>query len=392
MHANPITVSNMANLPVEVVTEILSRLPVKSVIRLRSTCKWWRSIIDSRHFILFHLNKSHTSLILRHRSQLYSLDLKSLLDPNPFELSHPLMCYSNSIKVLGSSNGLLCISNVADDIALWNPFLRKHRILPSDRFHRPESSLFAARVYGFGHHPPSNDYKLLSITYFVDLHKRTFDSQVQLYTLKSDSWKNLPSMPYALCCARTMGVFVSGSLHWLVTRKLQPDEPDLIVAFDLTSETFCEVPLPATVNGNFDMQVALLGGCLCVVEHRGTGFHVWVMRVYGSRDSWEKLFSLTENHHHEMGSGKLKYVRPLALDDGDRVLFEHNRSKLCWYDLKTGDVSCVKLPSGIGNTIEGTVCVQSLVPPTLLSLRDESQEKNRKKRDDFLSKGFKLTL
>lgn len=131
-----------------------------------------------------------------------------------------------------------------------------------------------------------------------------------------------------------------------------------------------------------------------MVEHRGTGFDVWVMRVYGSRNSWEKLFTLLENndHHEMMGSGKLKYVRPLALDDGDRVLFEHNRSKLCWYDLKTGDVSCVKLPSGIGNTIEGTVCVQSLVPPTLLSLRDESQEKNRKKRDDFLSKGFKLTL
>lgn len=130
------------------------------------------------------------------------------------------------------------------------------------------------------------------------------------------------------------------------------------------------------------MQVALLGGCLCVVEHRGTGFHVWVMRVYGSRDSWEKLFSLTENHHHEMGSGKLKYVRPLALDDGDRVLFEHNRSKLCWYNLKTGDVSCVKITAAIGNTIEGTVCVESLVPPTLLNLRDESQsqEKNGKKR------------
>ncbi|KAG4401428.1 hypothetical protein GLYMA_07G265800v4 [Glycine max] len=372
----------MANLPVEVVTEILSRLPVKSVIRLRSTCKWWRSIIDSRHFVLFHLNKSHSSLILRHRSHLYSLDLKSP-EQNPVELSHPLMCYSNSIKVLGSSNGLLCISNVADDIALWNPFLRKHRILPADRFHRPQSSLFAARVYGFGHHSPSNDYKLLSITYFVDLQKRTFDSQVQLYTLKSDSWKNLPSMPYALCCARTMGVFVSGSLHWLVTRKLQPHEPDLIVSFDLTRETFHEVPLPVTVNGDFDMQVALLGGCLCVVEHRGTGFDVWVMRVYGSRNSWEKLFTLLENndHHEMMGSGKLKYVRPLALD-GDRVLFEHNRSKLCWYNLKTGDVSCVKITAAIGNTIEGTVCVESLVPPTLLNLRDESQsqEKNGKKR------------
>ncbi|TKY53953.1 F-box protein CPR30 [Spatholobus suberectus] len=313
----------MANLPIEVTTEILSRLPVKSVVRLRCTCKWWRSLIDTSHFILFHLSKSETTLILRHRSHLYSLDLK-LLDDKPAELTHPLMCYSNSIKVLGSCNGLLCISNIADDIALWNPFLRKHRILPADRFHRPESSLFAARIYGFGYDAPSNDYKLVSITYFVDLHNRTFDSQVQLYTLKSDAWKNLPSMPYALCCERTMGVFVGGALHWVVTRKLQPDQPDLVVAFDLTRESFREVPLPETVNGHFNMEVALLGGCLCVVENRGSQFDVWVMRKYGSRDSWEKLFTLTQSH--DVGSGKLKSVRPLVFLDGDRVLFVQNRS------------------------------------------------------------------
>jgi len=131
------------------------------------------------------------------------------------------------------------------------------------------------------------------------------------------------------------------------------------------------------------MEVALLGGCLCLVENRGSGFDVWVMRVYGSADSWEKLFTLTEGHLH-VGLPKLKSVRPL-LWDGDRVLLEQNRSKLCWYSLRNGDVSFVKLP-GIGNSIEGTVCVGSLHPPTLLNLHDEREmqglghQKNRKKR------------
>lgn len=382
----------MANLPVEVITEILSRLPVKSLLRCRSTCKCWRTLIDTTHFILFHLTKSHTALIIRHRSHLYSLDPQTLnCDHKPLELTHPLMCYSNSIKVLGSCNGLLCISNVADDIALWNPSLRRHRILPADRFHRPESSLFAARVYGFGFDALSNDYKLVSITYFVDLHNRTFDSQVQLYTLKSDAWRNLPNMPYALCCARTMGVFVSSSLHWVVTRKLEPDQPDLVVAFDLTRERFREVPLPVTVTGNFDMEVALLGGCLSVVENRGNAFDVWVMREYGLRDTWVKLFTLSDNVH--TGSVKFKSVRPLAFDhERDRVLFEQNRSKLCWYDLGSGEVGYVKI-TGMGNSLEGTVCVGSLVPPSLLCHDERLGHENiRKKRDDFLSQGFKLTL
>lgn len=153
------------------------------------------------------------------------------------------------------------------------------------------------------------------------------------------------------------------------------------------------MPLPDSVSGHFDMQVALLGGCLCVVEDRRSAFDVWVMRVYGSRDSWVKLFTLTQSE--DVGSVKLKSVRPLVLE-GDRVLFEQNRTKLCWYDLKSGNLSYVKVP-GVGNTIEGTVSIGSLVPPNLL--RDEESEehrlghdKNRKKRDDFLSQGFKLTL
>ncbi|WVZ25617.1 hypothetical protein V8G54_004161 [Vigna mungo] len=117
----------------------MSRLSMKSVLRLRSTCKWWCSLIDTTHFILFHLSKSHTTLILRHRSHHYTVNLQSL--EKPLEITHPLMCYNNNINVLGFCNNLICISNVVDDIALWNPYLRKHQILPADRFNCLDSSL-----------------------------------------------------------------------------------------------------------------------------------------------------------------------------------------------------------------------------------------------------------
>lgn len=165
-----------------------------------------------------------------------------------------------------------------------------------------------------------------------------------------------------------MGVFVGGALHWVVTRKLEPDQPDLVVAFDLRLESFKEVELPETVKGNFDMNVALLGGCLSVTENRGVtemgmgGFDVWVLKVYGSRDSWCKLLTVAQ-------LCEVKNLRPLAYSrngDGDKVLMEQDRSKLCWYDLKNGDVSCARI-SGLPSLIEGIVCVGSLVPPKLLS-------------------------
>ncbi|KAI9096778.1 hypothetical protein K1719_025957 [Acacia pycnantha] len=66
---------------------------------------------------------------------------------------------------------------------------------------------------------------------------------VKIYSLRTNSWKSIQRMPYALC-ARTMGVFVGGALHLVVTRKLELDSPDLIIAFDLKHENFREVPMP----------------------------------------------------------------------------------------------------------------------------------------------------
>ena len=52
---------------------------------------------------------------------------------------------------------------------------------------------------------------------------------------------------------------------------------------------------------------------------------------------------------------------------------------------------------GMHGLIEATICMESLVPPTLESKNERKKkklesEKTRKKRDDFLSKDFKLTL
>ncbi|KAG4945978.1 hypothetical protein AAZX31_15G110000 [Glycine max] len=391
------------HLPREVLTEILSRLPVRSLLRFRSTSKSWKSLIDSQHLNWLHLTRSltlasNTSLILRVDSDLYQTNFPTL-DP-PVSLNHPLMCYSNSITLLGSCNGLLCISNVADDIAFWNPSLRQHRILPYlpvPRRRHPDTTLFAARVCGFGFDHKTRDYKLVRISYFVDLHDRSFDSQVKLYTLRANAWKTLPSLPYALCCARTMGVFVGNSLHWVVTRKLEPDQPDLIIAFDLTHDIFRELPLPDTggVDGGFEIDLALLGGSLCMtVNFHKTRIDVWVMREYNRRDSWCKVFTLEESR--EMRS--LKCVRPLGYSsDGNKVLLEHDRKRLFWYDLEKKEVALVKI-QGLPNLNEAMICLGTLVPPYFLPRqicrkpRALGCERPRKTRDDFLSQGFKLTL
>jgi len=96
----------MADLPPEIVTGILSLLPVQSLLRFRSTSKSLQSLIDSHNFIL--KNSLNRSLILRHNSNLYQINDFSNLT-TAIKLNLPLKGSNNFISLFGSCNGLLCI-------------------------------------------------------------------------------------------------------------------------------------------------------------------------------------------------------------------------------------------------------------------------------------------
>ncbi|WVY94975.1 hypothetical protein V8G54_034063 [Vigna mungo] len=127
LHAIPV----MANLPVEVITEILSRLSVKLVLGGAP------SSTPPTSSYSISANPTPPSFSVTAPT---STPLTFNPSRNPSK-SLILSCYNNNTKVLGSCNNLICISNVADDIALWNPHLRKHQILLADRFNYPDSSL-----------------------------------------------------------------------------------------------------------------------------------------------------------------------------------------------------------------------------------------------------------
>jgi len=377
-------------LPSEILAEIFSRLPPQSLLRFRSTSESLKSIIDSHNFTNLHLKNSlNFSLILRYNNtDLHHLHFPNLTTAIP--LNHPLF-FTNRIALFGSCNGLLCISSYTE-IAFWNPNIRKHRIIPHLPISVPQSDInihFTFSIHGFGFDPFSSDYKLLRISWFVDVQNLTFDSCVRLFTSKTNSWKVLPNIEYALCHGNTMGVFVenSSSLHWMMTRRYDKFQPLLIVAFNLTLEVFNEVPFPDEIGGeevtnsaSFGIDVAVLGGCLCLIVNHHTKIDVWVMKEYGCRDSWFKVFTL-------MGSCfslPLKSLSPLGYSsDSKKVLLEVNHKKLVWYDLKSEKVSYVE---GIPNFDEAMICVGSLVPPSFPvdNSRKKENRSSKSKRRYFL--------
>ncbi|CAI9303940.1 unnamed protein product [Lactuca saligna] len=59
----------MENLPVELMVDILSRLPVKTIIHCKCVSKKWLDLISDSYFANLHLHKSPSSLMIHHNSE-----------------------------------------------------------------------------------------------------------------------------------------------------------------------------------------------------------------------------------------------------------------------------------------------------------------------------------
>ncbi|XP_059670773.1 F-box protein CPR1-like [Cornus florida] len=325
----------MSEIPLELIADILSRLLVKPLLQFRCVSKSWCALIDSPHFIKSHLNqsiKTNTNrMLILSDFDLFSVDLDSPND-DELELDHPLKNQEDTI-VIGSCDGLLCLRKSPTDIALWNPSTKKHHKLPVTpiEFSRDRWSCDDTR-YGFGYDSVSDDYKVVRITVYsseddvgsFDL----FDSEVKVYSLKLNTWRRIQAFPYYLLYSWRNATFANGALHWAVWETDQVS----IAAFDLGVEEYRLVPRPDYSNKMFEMDVGVLEGWLCVICHSSSICDLWVMKEYGVKESWTRLFSVSPL---EINISPFSIARPLAFSrSGVEVILLQDAQKFVWYDLK----------------------------------------------------------
>ncbi|XP_039033093.1 putative F-box protein At3g16210 [Hibiscus syriacus] len=197
------------------VLEILSKLPVKSLTRFRCVCKPWSSSFETPHFITKHhqnnLKNNNLNLLLKHCHGDTSDDIhyfSQLLtekDQN-FIVKHNihLPFFDNFVHaplVLGLCNGILCLVErvVGHNVALWNPSTREFKIHPQSTVQRPPGLLEFSSFdcFGFGYDSQTDDFKVVRfVTYYFEENLDEglmvdWNNQVELYSLKSDSWKEI---------------------------------------------------------------------------------------------------------------------------------------------------------------------------------------------------------
>ncbi|XP_040996111.1 F-box/kelch-repeat protein At3g06240-like [Juglans microcarpa x Juglans regia] len=301
------------HLPEDVVTEILSTLPVKSLMRFKSVSKAWYALIRNPHFIAKHHNFAISDHNRNHCRRVILERRRATLDTPCFSMhSHDTLEFSgdihlipqlfsediNPVLFIGSCNGIVCAVGIsverfhrgpdpdrAWEIGLWNPATRESKRLPFN--------------FGFGIDLNTNDFKVVKITCFHS--PRHY--QVELYNLTTDSWRVIDASLNSayFICRSIFPSYLNGFCYWLIIPPRCDREHNLLLSFDMSNEMFRETMLPDNARSLVD--IAIINDSVAVMfptysnsRRNDVGisleYEIWVMNESIVECSWTKLFTI----------------------------------------------------------------------------------------------------
>ncbi|XP_073284002.1 F-box/kelch-repeat protein At3g06240-like [Primulina huaijiensis] len=293
----------MADLPEDLLIQILLNLPVKSLVRFRCVSKHWCNLIRSPEFINMHLDhekRDETILVKRfHKGAAETslpLHADKLLDPFLQNLEIPGLDFVVAESILQSScNGLICISPDHKNYYVFNPALHELKQIPTRPFDAAVASKPFIGKVGFGFDPTTNHYKVVSLEKFEDdkinIPLRCF--QPRIYNLSTDSWREIDDEIPSLIDGPYSQVLFKGRCHWVANHMS-------IFSFDFSTEVFGVMELPDPIllenNGEYT-SLSVLNQSFSLIQHAEDNRHdqrtdIWVMEEYGVKESWAKYYSI----------------------------------------------------------------------------------------------------
>ncbi|KAE8021742.1 hypothetical protein FH972_007607 [Carpinus fangiana] len=309
-------------LPEDLSMEILSRLPIKSLMRFKCISKSWCALITDPNFITKHLtslNPQRGAILRRGKGLERRRFLIELNDtrwqelPRLSRLSHETLELSENVdlsqlfqdevsgvQMLGPCNGILCLAGSLKmtkdgdlqpgyEMVLWNPATRESKMLPPTDM---PTSTFTSN-FGFGFDPKTNDYKVIRILNF-DFRQ----CKVEVYSLSTNSWRVIDSSPDPSLFIK-LPRFPSclRGVHYWWAHADDYCHHDGLISFDMRNEVFQKL-LPHLRRGFFlhpediavfnDSVTLILRYC-CEVER---WIDILVLNESGVESTWTRGFTI----------------------------------------------------------------------------------------------------
>ncbi|XP_060190281.1 F-box protein At3g07870-like [Lycium barbarum] len=270
--------TKIMDLPRVIMVEILSRLPIKSIFRVKMVCTNYdyvscprnRPIELSTEFHLPDLRVEGVNFWGEHYSRFNSTLIGS--------------CYGFISILVGDS------WHENQFVYICNPLLGEYVKLSLPKWEKRNRSA----VYGFCSSQASGKYIVLR-SVLKKYRGRPEVTELEVYTLGVDEkWRILgegpfPRMGSFVTLRRTFGdVTVNGALHWI-----NDDDPHAmanIYSFDIGTEKVKPLPAPPGLETpSWCLGLAKLGDKLCLSDSRKSKhLDIWWMKEYGISESWVK--------------------------------------------------------------------------------------------------------
>ncbi|XP_057467685.1 F-box/kelch-repeat protein At3g23880-like [Actinidia eriantha] len=275
--------TSFSYIPEDITFEILSRVPIKSLLRFLCVSKRWRSLVSS--ITAPKIGKSNILVQSYLKSSFLTFhsidedgDVKHVCRPWKKRSSHK---YHN---LVGSCNGLLLLQ-IDNDLFLWNPltsFFKK--VLSCGVLLNYEYEVVWS---GLCYDPSTDEYKAVMAFY-----EKSLQYFVAVGNFKSQRWLKID--PPHKVFMMSSGPVVNGYPHWYASSSKQ------IIYFNSRICEFENVPMPQPKHhdGDYLCGLGALDGCLCMIRWENPrsqegNIEVLLMKEYGVEISWTIMFTIS---------------------------------------------------------------------------------------------------
>nr|GMD25823.1 putative F-box protein At1g19160 [Ipomoea batatas] len=307
----------------DLVVDVFSRLPVKSLMRFKCVCKFFNDLITSDHDLMdkhYKFRKAKVDCVVLETGCLfreYCLLYKEPSEYNEIGCIYFDIPTTPKAQWVKCCQGLLCLISVRNsvikldrddylsyDIWIYNPSIRKLKALPSVTVtYRPPSDAFVVNQFGFG---ISSDmtWKVVMLLEFCSIDD---DSTIHQMTLVysqvgGDSWslRQINSVtPRCDLESENNDFYLKGRYYWRVDRFCVEPYDRFLIWFDMNDEVFGTVRLP-------DMNissVSIMNETIAVVGYSGwidfSCIEIWLMIENDNSTYWHKQASINANSDNE---------------------------------------------------------------------------------------------
>ncbi|XP_074292417.1 F-box protein At3g07870-like [Silene latifolia] len=349
---DPLGIGRVAfnNLPKDIFFDIFSRIPLKSLYRMRCVCQKWQFFLDlDPEFRGFYHQKHKTSPILLYKNQ-NTENSSTQLSFHYFDSTqlHQLSTnFPQSITSILNCNGILClISNSI--VLLYDPITKRTSNLPI-------SLNFSSTLsWAFGFSPIRNIFKVLHF-YTIEINGsgnycNAKQVMCEIITVSSSHlglnsqklWRFLGYCSYDIL-GRKDSAYVDGNIYWLIGATKSSTEYIKIMSFNVETEKFGVLCFPATYA---DISVECLNlveikDKLCMTDRLPweSTMNVWMMmeEEEGLANFWVHKYRIDLGvfHHDVKILGHLNKINSNAFESEGEILVKLGALRYGFYELES---------------------------------------------------------